>query len=363
MKIMFSKLSGFLRSQFTPKRKLVKQLILAVLSGILMFFTIASISHYYHYTVKPALASRFPFMGWRYVSADENGIPTIHYRGDLGPRENPTTVCQYAMEYWEEWVTLCRATPVAYDSRRRFLHCADWLLEHGVAVKDMLVWQYDFPFYIAEPPWISGMAQGHALQVLIRAYTLTREVKYKEAASKALSVFFADIAQGGVRIVEAEDDNAWWYAEYTSPVRQPKVLNGMLYALLGVQEYYGVTGDERARTIFDNGIRAVLLHLEDYDAGNWTWYDRDHELPARHYHKIHVNQLRRLFEITQEEKFWQTAEKWSGYPDPGFFRKRRYIFTDFVLVIGAFGFFFVSLHFILFVTKRCLPDWIRNRSV
>jgi len=328
--------------------------MIAVISGILMFFSIGSISHYYHNRVKPAVARRFPFMGWRYVSVDENGIPTVHYRSELGSRKNPTTVCQYAMDYWNEWMVRCDDKPVASDSRRKFLRCADWLLENGVENEDRLVWQYDFPFYICRPPWISGMAQGHALQVLIRAYTLTREAQYQKAAAKALQAFLVDIAQGGVRIVEAEDENAWWYAEYASPERQPKVLNGMLYALLGVQEYYGVTGDEQAKTIFNNGIRAVLLHLEDYDAGDWTWYDRDHELPARHYHKIHLNQLRRLYEITREEKFRRMADKWSRYPDPGFFRKRRYILTDFVLVIGTFGFFFVSIYFAQFVVKRCL---------
>lgn len=319
-----------------------------------MYLCIGWVSHFYHYRVKTALARRFDFMGWSYVSVDEKGIPTVHYRGDLGSRVNPVTVCQYAMGYWEEWVSLCKDTPVDSDSRRRFLHCADWLLENVVENEGMLVWHYDFPFYICRPPWISGMAQGHGMQVLIRAYALTRESKYKEAAAKALDVFFVDIAEGGVRVIEAEDESAWWYAEYASVDRQPKVLNGMIFALLGVQEYYGVTGDERAKTIFDNGIRALLLHLSDYDAGDWTWYDRDHEIPARHYHKIHVNQLRRLYEITQEEKFRQTAEKWSSYPDPRFFRKRRYILTDFVLVIGTFGFFFVSIHLILFIMGRCL---------
>ena len=321
-----------------------------------MYVCIDGVSNYYHYRMKPALAPHFPFIGWSYVSVDDNGIPTVHYRGELGARENPVTVCQYAMEYWEEWVSFCNKTPVDSDSRRRFLHCADWLLEHGVEIDGMLVWQYDFPFYGAQPPWISGMAQGHAMQVLIRAYLLTRDVRYKEAAAKVLPVFFIDVAEGGVRCVEAEDANAWWYAEYASPERQPKVLNGMIYALFGVHEYYSVTGDERAKTIFDNGIRAVLLHLDDYDTGNWTWYDRDREIPARNYHKIHINQLRRLYEITGEEKFRQTAEKWSDYPEPEFFRKRRYILTDFVLMIGTFGFFFVSIHILLFITQRCFKQ-------
>jgi heparosan-N-sulfate-glucuronate 5-epimerase len=50
-----------------------------------------------------------------------------------------------------------------------------------------------------KPGWVSAMGQGHALNVLTRAYHLTKDRRYVDAALKALHVFEMEAVDGGVR--------------------------------------------------------------------------------------------------------------------------------------------------------------------
>lgn len=52
---------------------------------------------------------------------------------------------------------------------------------------------------VLQPGWLSAMAQGHCISVLIRAYTLTKDRRYIEAASNALQPFETEAVDGGVR--------------------------------------------------------------------------------------------------------------------------------------------------------------------
>ena len=50
-------------------------------------------------------------------------------------------------------------------------------------------WEYFFEFEGGQPPWMSGMAQGTAIQSLSRAYQMTRVTRYRDAAVAAIPAF------------------------------------------------------------------------------------------------------------------------------------------------------------------------------
>lgn len=91
---------------------------------------------------------------------------------------------------------------------------------------------------------------------------------------------------------------------------ESRVLNGMLFALIGVYEYYKYTDDADAKLIFDKGINNVKENLAKYDDGKGSsYYDILHTPPDK-YHLIHVDLLNKLYDITGEEIFREYSEKW-----------------------------------------------------
>ena len=95
----------------------------------------------------------------------------------------------------------------------------------------------------------------------------------------------------------------------------------MMFALLGIHEYYELTGDENAKYLFDKGIISLKDHLSDYDAGGWTYYDALGNPASKGYHHIHVKQLSQLYNITKDPYFKKYHDKWKNYEDnpPTFF--------------------------------------------
>lgn len=179
------------------------------------------------------------------VEVRENGIPITIYP-DLGPQINPVNIAQQALTYWDK------------GQYNLFLKIANWFCENTLEHDSFAVWQYQFPWksYNMTPPWVSGMAQGLAVDVLGRAYHLTGNEIYLNTAKKALKAFLVPIEEGGVR---TED---WWYEEYADVGgKNPRVLNGMIYALQGIYNFWIITGDSLAKMIFDNGLSSLKKNL------------------------------------------------------------------------------------------------------
>jgi len=266
-------------------------------------------------SLKKQIIERYlPFLARNKVlQVDAKGVPITHYDPPVGDKQVPVDVCWGAFRWWESCTRFPATWEIDPTARRYFLNCAEWLHETGIRRGEMLVWEYDFDTKNVKAPWISGMAQGHAIQVFTRAYLLTEDERHAEAARQALQAFFVDLSDGGVRLIDKDLPDAWWYCEYPAPENQHKVLNGMMFALLGLHELYTYTKNEQALAAFGRGVRAVLGHVHEYDAGHWSYYDVRGQFATTAYHDIHVSLFWRLYHITEEETFRQYAEKWSAY--------------------------------------------------
>ena len=94
----------------------------------------------------------------------------------------------------------------------RLEHLLDELLPLAAERAGGVAWEYYFSFGGGRPPWVSGLAQGTAVQSLARAATrLDREADVLPVAKRALAIFEAPTPQG-VR-VPAEHGNH--YAIYS----------------------------------------------------------------------------------------------------------------------------------------------------
>ena len=66
-------------------------------------------------------------------------------------------------------------------------------------------WEYFFAFGGGTPPWISGLAQGTAIQALTRGSQLLADPKYLAVARRGLGAFAAHAADRRPRAVDVRD--------------------------------------------------------------------------------------------------------------------------------------------------------------
>ena len=112
-----------------------------------------------------------------------------------------------------------------------------------------VAWEYYFNFGGGRPPWVSGLAQGTAVQALARAATrLDREADVLPVAKRALAIFEAPTPQG-VRVPAEHGDH---YAIY-SFAPNLRVLNGFIQALIGLYDYARLGADPRGTALFQAG--------------------------------------------------------------------------------------------------------------
>ena len=133
-----------------------------------------------------------------------------------------------------------------------------------------LAWEYYFAFGGGQPPWVSGLAQGTALQAITRVATmLGRQADVFPVAAQGLGVFRTP-APDGVAVATPEGTH---YALY-SFAPGLRVINGFVQALVGLFDYAQLTGDPTAQALYQAGEQAARVEVPLYDTGAWSLYTR-----------------------------------------------------------------------------------------
>jgi heparosan-N-sulfate-glucuronate 5-epimerase len=164
-----------------------------------------------------------------------------------------------------------------------------------------------------DPPWISGMAQGEAASLLARAYSVTDDERFRDAALLALGPFRVPTERGGVR---ATLGDGFFLEEYPT---QPAscVLNGGIFALWGLHDVAVGLDDEAAKREFADGVDTLAANIHRWDTGSWSRYDlfpfRIPNVASGAYHVLHMNQLRAMQRIAPRPQFPPTVERFEAY--------------------------------------------------
>ncbi len=177
----------------------------------------------------------------------------------------------------------------------------------------MLQYNFPKPDYNLNSKWYSALANGQALQVLIKAHETTQDIRYLIAAKSLLNAFFIEVKDGG--ITHKDSPNDWWYEEYASngkSAKNPRVLNGMLFAVLAIYDYYKYTNDADAKLLFDKGVNSIKKELSKYNNNGYSYYDIFGNPPGK-YHQTHVILTKKLYDITGEPIFNEYSELWKNY--------------------------------------------------
>ncbi len=244
----------------------------------------------------------FDFLG---IQMDDYGeIDNVY----IGRQYNPLTVAQYALEQYDRYL---QGDSLAFAS---FLTCAQWLQLHTTRYKKYDVLEYRFPWkrYSMIPPWRSAMAQAQAMQVYVRAYRVTQDSMFLRNAERLQAAFFVEVDSGGVTY--KDDDRHWWYEEYADEGgKETRVLNGMLVTLLGLYEYYTITGDTVSLVLFQHGVADLRESLGQYEGDGTVYYSLNRETASQFYQQVHVDLLRELYNITKDSEFIEYANRWESF--------------------------------------------------
>jgi heparosan-N-sulfate-glucuronate 5-epimerase len=238
---------------------------------------------------------------------DADGIPRVNYGHPIGLRYNAITTAQWGLFNLQKW-----ADSGDESARAQALRCAEWLVYTCRPWKnDILAWIYDYGFdlYGPYPPWISGMAQGEAVSLLLRCHQLEHKNDFLRVSHGAARAFLYDYEEGGV--TDRLNNGSIFFQEY--PVEPSvHVLNGGIFAFFGVYDYAIFFNDAPMKDMARQFLDTLRRHWKKWDLGFWTRYDLfSVKRPASAmYQELHVRQFQALAEIFDDDLFLRVAERW-----------------------------------------------------
>jgi heparosan-N-sulfate-glucuronate 5-epimerase len=253
---------------------------------------------------------------------DSQGIPQVKYGAKY--YYNPVTIAQYALCLYGKYLR-------KQSGFSKFKIAVDKLLslqDKSGAFRFPFSWPYYLTGKSLAPGWVSGMAQGQALSVLARAYTLTKDAHYLDAGIKAFNFLLTEVDAGGVMDTLTDLDfnlaQNIIFEEY--PARPAAyTLNGFMFTLLGCYDWWqldpGATDAtfKTAAESFVVGIKTLDIILPYYDIGGFATYDLGyityHAAPNLDlfYFAVDIYLLHALYSISGDETLKQYERLWTSY--------------------------------------------------
>lgn len=245
---------------------------------------------------------------------DVDGVIMLDYKGKLGVQYNPCAVAQYGLGLCARYLS----TPNK-DIEDKIRTQADWICKN-TKIDSKGIGRVEYYFssgeysQIENEGYISAIAQGQAISFLIRAGVILKQKRYYETADRIYESYNYTFSEGG--IVNYDSQNRM-YLEEALTEKISCILDGFIYAMFGVYDYYLFTRKENAKKIFDECCETVKERLPDFDLGFWSRADCYLEKPkmpaSAFYHNVHVQQLKALYSITDNKIFSYYAERWERY--------------------------------------------------
>lgn len=232
---------------------------------------------------------------------DASGIPINLIEGNQTVYF-PISIFQYALGLWDLYLL-----KKSNEHKNHFLKLCDWIVANQAENGS---WNCFGPIGYKKLT-VSSMGQGEAASVLIRAYKLTGDTKWLDAARKAILFMMIKVENGGTLLIEDTDTVLEEYANTFGDKKS--VLNGWIFSLYGVFDYLKTEQDENVKRIYKDSIATLKRNLKYYDCGYWSLYDRTGRLASPAYHDLHIALLEVLGDLTDEEVFSQVAVKWKIY--------------------------------------------------
>jgi heparosan-N-sulfate-glucuronate 5-epimerase len=170
-------------------------------------------------------------------------------------------------------------------------------------------WRYAVPVprYRVASGWYSAMAQGLAISVMLRAFSLSEEQSFLESADAAAALLLKPVSQGGCADYDRQGRP---FLEECPSDPASHILNGAIFALFGLREL----NHHRHDADFQPVAERLLEQLPEFDLGYWTRYDLRFAAPASFaYHSLHIALVTACGRLLADERWAGTAARWGRY--------------------------------------------------
>jgi hypothetical protein len=192
--------------------------------------------------------------------------------------------------------------------RARLRRSLDRLVELGARRDRFVAWEYYFSHSGGTPPWISGMAQGTAIQALARGSRVLKARRYRRVAVRALGAFRAPPPVG----VNVAVPGGRHYLMYSfSPGL--RILNGNLQAITGLRDLAHLGRSRAARVLYRHGERAARRAVGGFDTGAWSLYSESGREATLGYHQLVGSFLGNLCERTHGRTYCSAHRRFARY--------------------------------------------------
>ena len=218
----------------------------------------------------------------------------------------PGTIFQYALGLYDLFI---ETNDKEYLDQ--FINLANWAADN---LTDNGYWKCMSVLHNSIHKTQSAMCQSEGISVLIRAYIQTKNKIYIEKSKKALELMIKPTDNGGTCYFNKQDII---FQEYVSDYNQ-SVLNGWIFSLFGLYDYYLITKDVKVEEILTQSINTLSKYLHKYDRGFWSNYDLVGTIASPAYHDLHIMQLRVLYDLFDINEFKLVADKWEKYQKSSF---------------------------------------------
>ncbi|EWM64626.1 mucin-5AC [Micromonospora sp. M42] len=251
---------------------------------------------------------------------DEHGVRLFQYNGQT--YDHPVAQAQWGLSNLRTYLA---------NRDRLFLDRAVAQAQRNIdrRVESRAAWWYpyefDFPRCAQMPvihaPWFSAMAQGQLLSLFTRLAAVTGEQKWRQAADRTFASLLLPPQTGLPWASWVDDAGHLWFEEYplTPGVTGERVLNGHIFALYGVYDYWRHTSDQRAAALFDGAATTLRRHVPTtFRAPQWaSRYSIGCPSSYAGYHPVHIGQLLKTYEMTRAPVFAAMADLFrEDYPAP-----------------------------------------------
>lgn len=261
---------------------------------------------------------------------DSNGVIMLDYGGKTGLQYNPNAIAQLALGFYDLYLSsIVTGTEEEQGARLKdFLSQAQFFTSHGRAVSDnILLWEYNFPFENREyikSPWRSALAQGQAISVALRAYILTQNEQYLQAAVQGFNSFRYSCMEHEGGVIFIDEGNVWLEELVLS--KPNHILNGFVWALWGVRDYAVFFKDDYAQWLYESAENTLRNNIDAYDLKFWTCYDNPRSINgpvmpvSGYYQRLHYTQMLAMYELTHEKIYYDKYKLWLSYYDNKLYR-------------------------------------------
>lgn len=189
----------------------------------------------------------------------------------------------------------------------------EYLFSKAEEYNEVILFPYQFEWrflnVLKNPNWYSGMAQGQALSALAICYEVEKDERYLKLAQKIFNSLLL-IKGESENWVSVVDRNGYFWIEEIPSDSPSHILNGFLFAILGIYDYMNLPITENSREMAKKLLFAALTTIKDHidlyhTQEHKSFYSLASTQVSMKYHLVHMNQLYILWQITDDITFYK----------------------------------------------------------